>query len=332
MPVLRKALNVVCYFLNDINMRQKTFLLLSFLGSFQLCISQTSLSHGEHFALINGNKIHYYVDGKGPVCLVPSPGWGISVDYLKNTLNGLGKYFTTVFYDTRHSGLSTGPEDSSQYQDQNFVDDMDGLRLYLKRNKVWIAGHSAGAHIALSYAIKHSDKLFGVLCIDGIAGADSIWEANMNQMIEKRKNLPFYKTSINVLLGSDTTKHTAKQTMDIILPYYFHDFKKAAGFNDIAQFKFDDQVAKYVSHNTYWMHPIFSSLSKISVPVIVLVGDDDFICDQKSQADRIVKNINDAIKITVPNAGHFSWYENPKVFYGKLGNWLLKHNVKKQDN
>jgi len=38
---------------------------------------QKPLSTGEHFAVINGIKMHYYVSGKGPVCLVPTPGWGL---------------------------------------------------------------------------------------------------------------------------------------------------------------------------------------------------------------------------------------------------------------
>jgi hypothetical protein len=60
--------------------------------------AQNQLTQGEYFANINGVKIHYYVSGKGPVCLMPSPGWGPSVDHLKISLQPFEKYFTMVYF------------------------------------------------------------------------------------------------------------------------------------------------------------------------------------------------------------------------------------------
>jgi hypothetical protein len=37
----------------------------------------------------------------------------------------------------------------------------------------------------------------------------------------------------------------------------------------------------------------------------VVVGDDDFICDKISQADRIVKSIPSAHELAIKEAGHF---------------------------
>ncbi len=82
------------------------------------------LSIGEHFAPVNGIILHYYVAGSGPVCLVPSPGWGYPVGYLYKSLKPFEKYFTMVFYDTRISGKSTGPDDPSKYTDKDFMNDM----------------------------------------------------------------------------------------------------------------------------------------------------------------------------------------------------------------
>ena|SRR5664279_682762 len=105
---------------------------------------QNTLSKGDHFARINGIQIHYYVSGKGPVCLLPSPGWGPSIGYLKSTLQPLENYFTIVYYDTRMSGESSGPVDTTKYTSKDFMDDMDSLRMYLHQQKVWLIGHSAG--------------------------------------------------------------------------------------------------------------------------------------------------------------------------------------------
>ena len=64
----------------------KSTLMVFMLFSHQIGFSQNKLSKGDHFASVNGIKIHYYVSGTGPVCLLPTPGWGPSINYLKNSL------------------------------------------------------------------------------------------------------------------------------------------------------------------------------------------------------------------------------------------------------
>ena len=91
---------------------QKNYLCLLFFCCFAIfSFGQNTLSKGDHFAGINGIRMHYYVSGKGPVCLLPSPGWGPSIGYLKSTLQPLENFFTIVYYDTRMSGESSGPAD-----------------------------------------------------------------------------------------------------------------------------------------------------------------------------------------------------------------------------
>lgn len=55
---------------------------------------------------------------------------------------------------------------------------------------------------------------------------------------------------------------------------------------------------------------------------MVVVGDDDFICDKISQSDRIAKNIPHASEIVIKDAGHFSWIEQPAQFFAALQKWI----------
>jgi proline iminopeptidase len=52
------------------------YCLIALIASSTMMFGQAALTPGDHFASINGIKLHYYVKGKGPVCLLPSPGWG----------------------------------------------------------------------------------------------------------------------------------------------------------------------------------------------------------------------------------------------------------------
>lgn len=310
----------------------KNYLILTIFTIFVTAIAfgQKPLSQGEHFADINGIKIHYYISGKGPVCLAPTPGWGPSINYLKNSLTPLEKYFTMVYYDTRISGKSTGPDDYRKYTSLDFMNDMDSLRCYLKQPKVWIMGHSMGGFQVLNYGIHHSDKLNGIIALSPKVNSDSLWHSNFTKMIKKREGQPFFEKGANILLGKDTTNYKNSELMGYIFPFYFHDVNKIAAFEKLGDPEISDKAGELTDLGGLGRENLLSALNKINVPTLVVVGDDDFICDQISQSDRIVKNIPNSTEIVIKDAGHFSWIEQPTQFFAEIESWLKKQKLKKQ--
>jgi pimeloyl-ACP methyl ester carboxylesterase len=223
---------------------------ISHLVIYSVCFSslsygQNNLSGGDHFANINGIKIHYYVSGKGPVCLVPSPGWGPSVAYLKNSLIPFENYFTIVYYDTRKSGLSTGPEDSTKYTNQDFINDMDSLRVYLKQSKIWLMGHSMGGYHVLNYGIHHSNNLKGIIAFSPLAGRDSLKKAESTRIVMKRKQDPYFAKGVDYLPGGDSVKNNLVEQMQVTLPFYFHDTNKVRDLINIGFLQLNDTAYKY---------------------------------------------------------------------------------------
>lgn len=311
---------------------QKIYLLLLLFCSWAtFSFGQNKLSKGDHFANINGVRLHYYVSGKGPVCLCPSPGWGPSINYLKLTMQPMENYFTIVYYDTRISGQSSGPADTTKYTSNDFMDDMDGLRNYLQQEKVWIMGHSAGGFQVMYYGIHHNDKLNGMIVLDGAAGRDSLQRAEMMNIVSKRKDLPYYQRGLDLFSGKDTTQYSTKDLLKIIMPFYFHDFNKMKEFLQLNIGEMSEKAGIYTSAANFGTEYLFPDLNKITVPTLVVVGDDDFICDKVSQADRITKNIASADEIVIKNAGHFCWFEQPQQFFHDCSKWLEKQGIKKQN-
>jgi proline iminopeptidase len=304
--------------------------------SLSFCIStllfgQDRLSKGDHFAPVNNIKIHYFVGGNGPVCLVPTPGWGPSMDYLKNSLTPFEKYFTVVYYDTRMSGQSTGPDDPSQYTSQIFMNDMDSLRAYLNQSKIWIMGHSSGGFQVLNYGMHHSDKLNGIIALDAVAGSDSIRTAEFRRLVMKRKGQPYFEKGSKLVLHEDTTKYKSSERLQLTLPFYFHDPKKIADLLKLGELKISSKAQQYSEASKMGLEYIFPELDKITVPTLVVVGDDDFVCDKVSQADRIVKLVKNSTEIVIKDAGHFCWVEQPTQFFNDCGNWLKEQGLKEQN-
>jgi pimeloyl-ACP methyl ester carboxylesterase len=308
-----------------------SILLLSFCIS-ALLFGEDRFSKGDHFAPVNGIKIHYFVSGNGPVCLVPTPGWGPSIDYLKNSLKPFEKYFTVVYYDTRITGQSTGPDDPAQYTSQDFMNDMDSLRVYLNQQKIWIMGHSSGGFQVLNYGIHHCDKLNGIIALDAMAGHDSLRSAEFEKMIMKRKGQPYFEAGSKILLGKDTTNRSRTERRQLTIPFYFHDPQKIAELQKLGILAgMSGKASEYSEASKFGLEYLFPELNKITVPALVVVGDDDFICDKISQADRIAKNIKNSTEIVIKDAGHFCWVEQPVQFFNDCESWLKKQGLREQN-
>ena len=113
------------------------------------------ISNGQFTTQINGLKLWYKVSGNGPVCILPTPGWGPSSELYFINLTPLEEMFTMVYLDTRGTGRSQRPE-LNEYTMSNFVADIEGLRRHLGVESMWLMGHSDGGPMILNYAFKYS--------------------------------------------------------------------------------------------------------------------------------------------------------------------------------
>jgi pimeloyl-ACP methyl ester carboxylesterase len=317
-------------------------ILFSYFCCFQLLLfGQEPLTAGEHSAPVNGIQIHYYVSGKGPVCLFPSPGWGPSVNLYKKTMQPLEKFLTMVYYDTRLSGKSTGPDDSTKYTPQHFVDDMDALRVYLKQPKVWLMGHSAGGYQILSYGIQHSDKLNGLIvlgapvCRDSLSGRVSMQRLNKRmENVKKTKGQTYfekyYGKAEKSLSGNDTTKYNAAERLAMYFPFYFHDEEMIKIFptaepNDTIS----EKASQYTRFSSFGNEDLCSKVNKISVPTLVVAGDDDLTTDMVTQTEKLARSIPSSTMLIIKNAGHFPWIEQSTQFFSQCAKWLEQRNIEK---
>jgi proline iminopeptidase len=127
------------------------------------------------FANINGTRIFFDVEGIGfvpedlqlrekPVCFILHGGPGGDHSAYKTKLSPLSEWMQLVYIDQRGCGLSDrGP--SSNYTLDNNVEDVEALRKHLGLEKIVLFGQSYGGMVALSYAVKYPEHLYGLLLI-----------------------------------------------------------------------------------------------------------------------------------------------------------------------
>ena len=292
--------------------------------------SDTVLAPGEHYATLNGLRFRYAVAGQGPVCLMPTPGWGPSYDAYLLAMKPLERYLTLVHLDTRGTGKSQRPPTLNDYTLNQFMDDMTALQTYLNQPKVWLMGHSQGGYLIMRYASLYPDRCrgLGLLVIDGTVGKDSVYQADFEKQLLKRQGEPWFSKAYKT--GVDENKPMAER-LNLAMPFYFHDVRNmATAMTTLSQSSQSAQAYRGFTTSKLGDTFLLPTLNRITAPTLVLVGDDDFICPVDSQAKRIRSAIPTADLVIIPEAGHFPFLEQRDPFFAETEAWLSRQGLQPQ--
>jgi proline iminopeptidase len=280
------------------------------------------LEQGEFKAKLNGLELWYKVTGKGPVCLIPSPGWGVGVDYLLG-LKPLEEQFTMVYLETRGTGRSEQPKTTKEYTLDHFVEDLEALRQHLKQEKIWLMGHSSGGLQIMGYALKYPKQVKGLIVLSSLPGYDAEHNQDFRAQIARRAKEPWFpdaNQALSILFHVLQTKDEEMRSLFLrALPFYFHDqeiLKKNASVLEATitlsahPFRgFDTSVS------------LFPQLHEIKAPTLIVVGSDDSVCSPV-QAQRLHLGILCSKLLLIEDAGHFIWMEQPEAFFAGIRKFL----------
>jgi len=281
-----------------------------------------SVSEGEFTEKINGLKLWYKVSGRGPVCILPTPGWGPSSELYYLKLKPLESMFTMVYLDTRGSGRSERP-DPHAYTFKNFVADIEGLRKHLGIETIWLMGHSEGGRIILNYASEHSDHVEGLILVDVPVGNTSTDSGRIKRM-QLRKAEPWFDDAFKAFQKFPTSQQEFDVYIKSITPFFFSSIANLEKNRDVFEqtsLSFDATQGQSQSDRSSVDPSTFLPVMKI--PTLVIVGNDDFICPP-SAAEYLHREIPHSKLLAIENAGHFPWLEQPQQFFDGIRTFLPK--------
>ena len=281
----------------------------------------STLSIGKHETVIRGAKLVYMVNGNGPVLLVQpgGAGWGGDISPYIETLKPLEQVRTVVYLEPRGMGLSQRLENSSAYEMNEYVEDIEALRQYLDLPQLAILGHSHGGFVALKYAIKFPGQVERLILIGTSPyfpqGEYEGWAKQRPGHAEAEAALE--KIEQDTSIPPDEKLRAFLLTM---LPtIHFHDFQAVSSqFQRIVR----NMIISVEPYDYFWNHDIDSydvreSLGAIAAPTLVIVGDDEmpqFRLGSKLLGEGIPK----ANVVTIERCGHWPMLEAPEKFFNLL--------------
>jgi len=282
----------------------------------------SSVSEGEFTAQINELTLWYKVSGRGPVCILPTPGWGPSSELYYLKLTPLESMFTMVYLDTRGSGRSERP-DPHTYTMKHFTADIEGLRKHLGIETMWLMGHSEGGRIILNYASEHGDHVEGLILVDAPVGNTSNDSGRIKRM-ELRKNEPWFDGAFKAFQKFPVTQQEFDSYMKNITPFFFSSIANLEKNRDVFErttMSFAATQGQSQSDRSSVDPATFLPVMKI--PTLVIVGNDDFVCPP-SAAEYLHREIPNSKLLVIENAGHFPWLEQPQQFFDGIRTFLPK--------
>lgn len=217
----------------------------------------------------------------------------------------LGARYRVITPDMRGFGKSSRDGDFSI---NDLADDVAALLDHLKIPKAVIGGISMGGYVSLAFAVRHPDRVNGLVLADTKAGGDSeaaraareealalVLEQGVDAYVEKQ--LPRFVATPSLEHLRPQIKQLTTQAPESVM----------AGLRALRDRP--DRTA---------------DLPQMTPPAVVIVGEDD-VLTPLADAQALVAGLPRAALIQIPNAGHLPPLESPNAFGDALLGFVAAH-------
>lgn len=246
------------------------------------------------------------------------PGGNHTVYY--QIKDALLPYANLVLFDPRGCGKSEKAE--TQYCTlDNYIDDLEALRMQLKIENPIILGGSFGAMVALGYGIRHHDKLAKLILLCGAVDYGFLELAKRN--LKQRGTPEQIKIAEKLWRGEFQSAEEFDQYYKIMASMYIIHYEKDMSLPTTREkIPYNVEVLNLGFKKFLREFDFNHDLHKITVPTLIIAGDKDWITDP-SESIRMHQGIKNSELRILKDSGHFSWIDNPGEFYKTITNFII---------
>ncbi len=259
-------------------------------------------------ATINGVSLFFLDQGHReglPVVFVH--GFPFSHAMWKGQVEATGSFCRVITYDIR--GLGESDVADGQYTIEGHVDDLIGLLDHLGIEKIAIVGLSMGGYITLRAIERNPERFVAAILCDTRSEADSndtkIKRALGIKSVKEQGSRQFADTFVKGVFAEESFQRNPEAVR------FIHGIIEKTSPLSIA----GTLLALASRTDTT------DSLSRITVPTLILVGEHD-VTTPPSASRAMHEKIRQSELYVIPGAAHMSNLENPAVFNDKIVSFL----------
>ena len=274
------------------------------------------------FISINGSKVHYKIVGEGTPALILLHGFGASTFTWHKVMEPLSREYLVIAYDRTGFGYSSRPlkgewSGESPYSQESQARELVALMDALGVEKAVLVGSSAGGTTAALATVSYPERVKALILVDAaiFRGGPPGWLHYLLGSLHVKRIAPLlirnyyghFFNEIRARAWHDPSKQTEE-----ILEGYKKSLRADNWDRALCEFGF-----------AYQSLDLEKRLSSITVPVLVITGDDDRIVPSQDSA-RIAKEIPGAQRVVIRDAGHLPHEEKPEEFLKAVNSFLEK--------
>lgn len=270
---------------------------------------------------LNGTQLFVREMGDGAPLIVVHGGPLLEHGYFLPHLEPLAEDNRLVFYDQRLSGRSAAEADPVSMD--AFVEDIEALRVSIGAEQIHLMAHSWGGHLAMRYAIAHPERLSSLVLVSPMAASSELWQQEEQAMA-----------------GMATAADQADRTALMSTPA-FSRFEPAA-IEELMRISFRPQVRDVASLDALNLYfpadyaqrsqtmsalgpemmdfDFRPQLAQLDVPTLLVYGEVEVATAIGGAA--LLEAMPSAELVTIRDAGHFSFAEQPEEFLAAVRGFL----------
>jgi 3-oxoadipate enol-lactonase len=260
---------------------------------------------------VNGINLYYEVSGSGPSVVLCHGYTGSHQDWMFQ-VPVLAQKYQVVTIDHRGHGTSDAPSSADSYSIPTLGDDLYGLLNYLDIAECCLVGHSMGGLVALQLALDQPHVVSSLVLVDTASGPVDI----PGHADRRAKLLEIARTDgMEAVFDYDARSNPLSLRRFERYPKLFN-----RSMQRILDMPVDGYV--YMGQALSECEDLTGRLKEISVPTLVMVGEEDLPFQQPSRT--VAEGIPNAQLRVVPQGLHCPQEEEPETFNQILLEFLTK--------
>jgi pimeloyl-ACP methyl ester carboxylesterase len=271
------------------------------------------------FARINDLEVHYKAIIKGEQVFILLHGFGASLYSWHTVMEPFSQMGTVIAYDRPAFGLTERPmswKGLNPYSSQAQVDLLMGLMDHFGIQKAILVGNSAGGTIAMLAALQYPERVQALILVDPAvydSGGSPPWMRLVQNTPQMQRIGPLFMRAIKTWgpklitqAWHDPSKITSETLEGYQKPLMVENWDKALWDLNLA----------------YSPTGLSDRLGELTMPVLVITGDDDRIVPT-AQSIRLAGELSNATLAVIQNAGHVPHEEDPVAFMQAVDDFVV---------
>ena len=275
---------------------------------------------------LDDGAIQYETVGHGLPVLLMHGGLGLDHTTLRPWLDPLSDTVQLVYYDHLANGGSDYTGEPSALTHDRWVDSADELREHLGHDRVVVFGHSYGALLAVEYALRHPERVAGLI-LTAVAPALDYPETVMANAKRKAPDEAALQAVMETLSGPVEDDDGAAAAFRRIHPLYFAEYDARRHDAVLEDVRFRALSMNRSTFDCLPSYDVTARLGEIGVPTLVLSGADDWIMPPEHAGARVARGVPGAEHVIFANSGHWPFVEETPRFLDVVRDWLARSGV-----